>query len=289
MDYQIRHETTFDYEYPVGSSYQSLHLTPREFGRQQVHASSIEVDPVPMHMEHRTDFFGNAVVDVFLRDPHDSLTILAESRVSVGTDENILLDLSPTWEQTAQLARAALTDDAREAGRFCFPSPHIVIDGARDYAAELLEPGKPVLRLAMEITRKIFNDFEYRGGVTDVYTPTPVILESRAGVCQDFAHLGIACLRAWGLPARYVSGYLLTQPAAGEQRLTGADASHAWFSVWCPEFGWVEFDPTNNMQAQNEHITLGWGRDYSDVSPTRGFIHGGGAQTLDVAVDVIPV
>ena len=141
----------------------------------------------------------------------------------------------------------------------------------------------------MELTEQIYTDFEYRGGVTDVYTPIPEVLSSRAGVCQDFAHLGLACLRACGLPARYVSGYLLTQPAEGQPRLTGADASHAWFSVWCPEFGWIDFDPTNNVQAQTEHITLGWGRDYSDVSPTRGHIHGGGNQQLTVAVDVTPI
>jgi transglutaminase-like putative cysteine protease len=152
-----------------------------------------------------------------------------------------------------------------------------------------MTPGKPLLRLAMELTEQIHADFDYRGGVTDIFTPVPSVLEARAGVCQDFAHLGIACLRGWGLPARYVSGYLLTQPPHEQPRLTGADASHAWLSVWCPEFGWVDFDPTNNIQAQTEHITLGWGRDYSDVSPTRGYIRGGGAQQLKVAVDVIPI
>jgi transglutaminase-like putative cysteine protease len=122
-----------------------------------------------------------------------------------------------------------------------------------------------------------------------VYTPVPEVLNARTGVCQDFAHVGIACLRAYGLPASYVSGYLLTRSPVGQPRLTGADASHAWFSVWSPEFGWVDFDPTNNMRPQNEHITLGWGRDYSDVSPTRGFIHGGGGQLLEVVVDVSPI
>jgi transglutaminase-like putative cysteine protease len=163
------------------------------------------------------------------------------------------------------------------------------VNGVHEYSAALFTAGKPVLRLAMELTEQIYRDFEYRGGVTDVYTPVPEVLKARAGVCQDFAHLGLACLRAHGVPARYVSGYLLTHPAEGQPRLTGADASHAWFSVWCAEFGWVDFDPTNNTQTQAEHITLGWGRDYSDVSPTRGFIRGGGQQQLVVAVDVIPI
>ena len=289
MEYQIRHSTRYRYEHPVGSSYQSLHLTPRQFDRQSVETSSIVVSPEPLSAETRTDFFGNRVTDLFIRDPHEELTILAESSVSVRSNDDILLDLSPSWDQTAELARLATTNEAMEAGRFCFPSPQITLSGVHEYSAALFTSGKPLLRLAMELTEQIYRDFQYRGGVTDVYTPVPEVLQARAGVCQDFAHLGLACFRAHGVPARYVSGYLLTQPAQGQPRLTGADASHAWFSVWCPEFGWVDFDPTNNIQTQAEHITLGWGRDYSDVSPTRGFIRGGGQQQLSVAVDVIPM
>ena len=289
MEYRIRHSTQYSYERSVGSSYQSLHLTPREFSHQSVELSEIQVTPRPLNLEHRIDFFGNPVIDLFIRDPHDKLTILADSRVTVRMNEDILLDLSPTWERTAELARHARGDDALDAGRYCFPSPQITLHGVAGYAARVFSPGKPLLRLVMELTEQIYHEFEYRGGVTDVYTPVPEILESRAGVCQDFAHLGIACLRAYGLPARYVSGYLLTQPAEGQPRLTGADASHAWFSVWCPEFGWVDFDPTNNIRARGEHVTLGWGRDYGDVSPTRGFIRGGGSQLLEVAVDVVPI
>lgn len=288
MEYRIRHETHYAYERPVGSSYQSLHLTPRQFVRQSVASATLSVTPEPLTLEQRTDFFGNPVTDLFIRDPHEELSIVAESRVMVLANEDVLLDLSPGWEQAADLARKAATNEAREAGRYCFPSPRITLTGGAGYVADLLSAGKPVLRLAMELTEKIYTEFEYRGGVTDVYTPVSEVLEARAGVCQDFAHLGIACLRACGLAARYVSGYLLTQPPEGQPRLTGADASHAWFSVWCPEFGWVDFDPTNNIQAQTEHITLGWGRDYGDVSPTRGFIRGGGSQKLEVAVDVVP-
>jgi transglutaminase-like putative cysteine protease len=287
--YDIRHVTRYSYEQPVGSSYQSLHLTPREFSRQSVSRTGIEVTPRPLNLERRRDFFGNTVTDLFIRDPHERLTILATSSVIVRTYEDILLDLSPAWEQTAMIARQGATEDALEAGRYCFPSPHVTLTGAYDHFPDVFSQGKPLLRLAMELTERIYEGFEYRGGVTDVYTPVPEVLAARAGVCQDFAHAGIACLRAHGLPARYVSGYLLTQPKDGQSRLTGADASHAWFSVWCPEFGWVDFDPTNNIQAAAEHITLGWGRDYSDVSPTRGFIRGGGTQKLDVAVDVVPV
>jgi len=289
MEYRVRHITRYRYEQLVNSSYQALHLKPRSFERQSVDHASIRISPAPLTLEDRQDYFGNTLTNLFIRDPHTELVIEAEAIVNVSSDEDVLLDLSPAWEQTARLARAASTPEARDAGRFCFPSPHISFDGVRDYVAPMMSPGKPLLRLAMELTAQIFEDFEYRGGVTDVYTPVPEVLSARAGVCQDFAHLGIACLRSCGLPARYVSGYLLTQPAHGQPRLTGADATHAWFSVWCPEFGWVDFDPTNNVRAQTEHVTLGWGRDYSDVSPTRGYIHGGGRQQLDVSVDVTPI
>ncbi len=289
MEYEISHRTRYSYEHPVSTSYQLLHLTPRQFNKQRVVSTQLTVDPSPISLLQRIDYFGNTVTDVVIRDSHNVFAITSQARIDVRADEEILLDLSPPWEQVAEMVRLATKADAWDAGRFCYPSPQISLQQARAYADPLLTAGKPFLRLAMELTESIYNEFDYQGGVTDAYTPVPDVLQARTGVCQDFAHVGIACLRAFGLPARYVSGYLLTQSTNGQPRLTGADASHAWFSVWCPEFGWVDFDPTNNMRAQNEHITLGWGRDFSDVSPTRGFIHGGGKQTLEVAVDVLPV
>lgn len=289
MDYQLTHTTHYHYAHPVGTSHQLLHLTPRQFERQRVLTSSIRIEPEPISLQQRDDYFGNTVTDLVIRDQHSELKIVSEARVAVQADQNILLDLSPPWEQVLEVVRIPTSQDAWDAARFCFPSPHISLEHAREYLAPMLKPGKPLLRLAMELTQRIYEEFDYKGGVTDVYTPVPAVLKARKGVCQDFAHLAIACLRSFGLSARYVSGYLLTRPRSGETHLTGADASHAWFSVWCPEFGWVDFDPTNNMRAQNEHIVLGWGRDYSDVSPTRGFIFGGGEQTLEVAVDVVPL
>lgn len=286
MLYQVTHTTHFRYEQPVAISYQLLHVTPRSFDRQTVLSSRLSVDPIPASLNQRTDYFGNAVTDVFIQERHQELTIENHAEVDVNADQEILLDLSPPWELVAQSMKAPLDDDSRGASKFCFPSPRVAMDCTAQYARESFTPGKAFLRATMEITQRIFEDFEYQGGVTDVYTPVPHILDARAGVCQDFAHLAIACLRSCGLPARYVSGYLLTQSSEGQPRLTGADASHAWFSVWCPEFGWVDFDPTNNLRPQNDHITIGWGRDYGDVSPTRGFIRGGGNQELQVAVDV---
>ncbi len=289
MRYQVSHTTRFRYEQPVSTSYQLLHLTPRSFDKQQVLSIKLSIEPVPVSLQQRSDYFGNPVTDIVIQERHEELIITNLVQVDVNADQEILLELSPAWESIVQLMLEPLDDDARDASKFCFPSPRISIDTVLAYARVSFTPGKPLLRAAMEVTRRIFADFEYQGGVTDIYTPVPHILKARAGVCQDFAHLAIACLRCCGLPARYVSGYLLTRPSEGQPRLTGADASHAWFSVWCPEFGWVDFDPTNNLRPQNEHITIGWGRDYGDVSPTRGYIRGGGAQELHVAVDVRPI
>ena len=289
VQYQVLHKTEFAYARPVASSYQLLHLTPRDTVNQRVLSTNLTVDPIPASFLQRADYFGNTVTDLVIRTEHDSLTITNEASIVVESTENILLDLSPPWELVAEMVAQPQTDDAWDAGRFCFPSPQVTLEHARTYIEPIMAPGKPLLRLAMELTQRIYEDFEYQGGVTDVYTPVPEVLGARQGVCQDFAHIGIACLRAFGLPARYISGYLLNQPISEKPRLTGADASHAWLSLWCPEFGWVDFDPTNNMRAQNEHIVLGWGRDYSDVSPTRGFIHGGGTQQLTVSVDVLPI
>lgn len=287
MRYQIVHRTQYEYARPVGTSYQLLHLTPRAFEKQMVSASQLLIEPAPISCEQREDYFGNPVTDVVIRSRHDTLSITSQAQVDVNADQEILLELSPPWEQVA--ATVHMPDsDAWDAARFCFPSPRISLEGAYRYAEPILTPGAPFLRAVESLSQRIHEDFEYQGGVTDVFTPVAELFEARKGVCQDFAHLAIACLRAFGLPARYVSGYLLTRPPEGQPRLTGADASHAWFSVWCPEFGWVDFDPTNNVRVQNEHITLGWGRDYGDVSPTRGFIHGGGSQQLSVSVEVTP-
>lgn len=287
--YQIVHKTHYEYARPVSSSYQHLHLTPRSFAKQNVISSDLHIEPAPTSNQTRQDYFGNPVTDVVIRSRHDSLEIISRALLDVNADENILLDLSPPWEAVAGAVGDPRSSEAWDAARFCFPSPHVDPREALAYAEPSLSPGTPFLRSVEHITARIYEEFTYKGGVTDVQTPVEEVLQSRAGVCQDFAHLAIASVRAFGLPARYVSGYLLTRPPQGQPRLTGADASHAWISVWCPEFGWIDFDPTNNLRPRDEHITLGWGRDYSDVSPTRGFIHGGGSQQLEVSVDVTPV
>jgi len=288
--YDIRHDTTFIYAQPVSVSHQLLRLAPRESPRQQPLHSHLIVEPAPVMRKTRQDFFGNEITYLTVQVPHDRLTIRSASRVDVQPVDLGLLDLGPTWEEVAAALEPPADRAALEASQFAFESPYVDIDDdVLAFARETFSVGKPFLTAAMELTAAIFRDFQYEGGVTDIWTPVSEILERRRGVCQDFAHLEIAALRSLGLPARYVSGYLLTHSAVGGERLIGADASHAWVAVWCPSLGWVEFDPTNNLMPSDEHIVLAWGRDYGDVSPTTGIIVGGGAHTVEVGVSVEPV
>ena len=195
------------------------------------------------------------------------------------------LHISP--KQIEAVRELLTTEGILHAYEFSFDSPYVAAnDEVSEYAKVSFTPGRPILAAAMDLTSRIFHEFEYRGGVSDVSTPVREVFAMRKGVCQDFAHLQIACLRSLGLAARYVSGYLLTHPPEGKEKLVGSDASHAWLSVWSGSAGWIDFDPTNNLIPGVEHITIGWGRDYGDVSPINGFIVGGGAHQITVAVDV---
>ena len=288
MKYNVNHSTQFNYDLPVISAHQVLRLKPRDMpGRQRLLSHDIELSPQGTEIRQQQDYFGNTVHEVRLHARHDRLYIHSRCQVDVTPRDDILLDLSPPWESVAGDLDVPQSPKLWEAAQFCFPSPHIDVQAARNFARQVAQPGQPLLRLALEINTLIHREFKYVGGVTDVYTQVGDILHNRQGVCQDFAHVGIAALRALGLPARYVSGYILSQnPDA--PALIGAEASHAWLSVFCPEFDWVDFDPTNDQITSDQHITLGWGRDYADVSPTRGSILGGGAQDLSVEVQVRP-
>ncbi len=235
----------------------------------------------------RNDFFGNEITYLTVQMPHSRLKIRSASRVEVQPVDAALLNLGPSWEEVAAELDPPKSKAALDASQFAFASPYIdVDDGVYTFAKQAFKPHQPFLTAVMDLTAKIYHEFVYEGGVTDVWTPVSEVLAKRRGVCQDFAHLEIAALRSLGLPARYMSGYLLTHPPEGKERLVGADASHAWIAVWCPDFGWVEFDPTNNLMPSDEHIALAWGRDYGDVSPTTGIIVGGGAHTVAVGVSV---
>jgi transglutaminase-like putative cysteine protease len=285
--YEIRHKTTFSYDEMVSVSHHVLHLSPRPHPRQQCLETSVRVEPAPAVDSAGTDYFGNPVRYLTVQEPHDRLVVDARSRVDVVPPAEVSLLESLPWESV----RSQLVEEgALQAYEFSFDSPYVVAsDEIEEYARQSFVPDRPILDAAMDLTARIFREFEYRGGVSDVSTPVRDVFAMRKGVCQDFAHLQLACVRSLGLAARYVSGYLLTRPPAGKEKLVGSDASHAWVSVWAGELGWVDFDPTNNMLPGIEHITVGWGRDYGDVSPINGFIVGGGAHRVSVAVDVHPL
>ncbi len=289
MLYEVRHETRFRYGGPVSMSHQLLKLKPRRSSRQNVLASDLDVTPAPSVQRNWSDYFGNDVTFVTVQEPHRELLITSTSRVEVLPGMSIMLDFSPAWEVVAQSMQAPASSEALRASQYSFQSPYVdVHQDLRDFALKTFSSGRPLLEAAMALTSRIHSDFTYQGGVTDVSTPVRQVLEQKSGVCQDFAHLEIACLRSIGLPARYVSGYLMTRPPEGKEKRQGADESHAWLSVWCPELGWVDFDPTNNLIPNVEHVTVAWGRDYGDVSPVSGFIFGGGRHQVHVSVDMVP-
>ncbi len=288
MKYLVTHSTEFNYNLPVISSQQVLRLKPRDmFGRQTLRRHDIALSIPGTDILEIQDYFGNTIHEVRLHTRHEQLRIDSEAEVDVFPRDEILLDLSPAWETVRDAMNVPQTTEHWQAAQFCYPSRHVDSGAALELASQFAVPGMPLLRLVLDINTYIHREFKYTGGVTDVYTEVSEVIEKRVGVCQDFAHVAIAAIRALGLPVRYVSGYILSQ-IEGQPALVGAEASHAWLSVFCPEFGWVDFDPTNDQITSEQHITLGWGRDYADVAPTRGSILGGGKQALNVAVRVRP-
>ena len=289
--YRVVHETHYHYEAMVSLSQQYLHMTPRAFAYQQTESHVIWLDPVIDEGLDGVDFFGNCTRHVALTLPHDHLLVHAESTVAL-LPRLKLAQIGSTlpWETVRDMLGKEKSPATLEACRYLYASPHVALFPELEaYARESYIPGRPQLDAALDLTHRIFDDFEFDSKATDISTPLDQVLRGRRGVCQDFAQLMIGCLRSIGLPARYVSGYILTHPPEGKPRLIGADASHAWVSVFCPALGWVDFDPTNRCLVQHEHITLGWGRDFSDVTPMRGIVLGGGKQELDVQVTVTPL
>ena len=289
--YRVVHETRYTYSSTVALSQQYLHLTPRSFACQHTDSHLVWFDPVVNESREGLDFFGNCVRHVAFTLPHDSLLVHAESTVSLRA-RYTLAQIAGTlpWESVRDMMDKEKSDATLEACRYLYASPHVAwFPELEAYARQSFIPGRPQLDAALDLTHRIFDDFEFDSKATDISTPLEQVLRGRRGVCQDFAQLMIGCLRSIGLPARYVSGYILTHPPEGKPRLIGADASHAWVSVFCPSLGWIDFDPTNRCLVQHEHITLGWGRDFSDVTPMRGIVLGGGKQQLDVQVTVTPL
>jgi transglutaminase-like putative cysteine protease len=285
MKYGVLHETLYSYESPVVLSQQLLHLTPRAVGFQRLGAHRIEVQPAPAETGTRDDYFGNPVTQIMLAAPHASLAVRAESGIEVLA-RGLPAEAGP-WERIRDGLRRG-GEALLEPMQFLYESPHI--EFFRDLAA-YAEPsfgaGRGLLEALLDFMRRVHADFTFDPKATSVSTPLREVLARRRGVCQDYAHFMTGCLRMLGIPARYVSGYILTTPPPGKPRLVGADASHAWVSVWAGA-DWVDLDPTNNMLVGEQHITLAWGRDFSDVTPMRGVILGGGEQELTVRVTVTP-
>jgi transglutaminase-like putative cysteine protease len=287
VKYKVRHATTYRYGKPVDLASHMVHLAPRALPHQKVVASRIVATPEPARVTEREDHFGNGVAWLFLDRPHERFEVTLEATVEVLFPKPPEPAATPPWEQVAAAARqgGAL---AWQAAEFAFDSPMAPADpGAGGYAAASFPPGRPILAGLLDLMGRIRKDFTFRAGVTTISTPVARVLAQRAGVCQDFSHLMIAGLRALGLPARYVSGYLRTKPPPGQPARRGADQSHAWVGAWLgPEFGWVDLDPTNDIVVRDEHVVLAWGRDYGDISPVRGVILGGGHHTVTAAVDL---
>jgi transglutaminase-like putative cysteine protease len=289
MIYNVRHKTTFDYTDAVSVSHHILRLTPREFPGQSCRETEILIDPAPPALQAHHDYFGNQVSVFTLHETHGILTIDSRSELEVVPRDPIDYSGSPEWETVRDAMSRPENESALMASQFIFDSERVSASAElADYARESFTEHRPILEAAMNLTQRIHEDFRFDTKATEVTTPVETFFEKRRGVCQDFAHLQVGCLRSLGLPARYVSGYLRTHPKPGRKRLIGADASHAWCAVWCPVNGWVDFDPTNNCVPSDGHITLAWGRDYNDVCPIHGVLLGGARHTLEVGVDVIP-
>jgi len=290
MIYEIRHRTTYDYESTVSLCHNEARLTPRTSSGQRRLESAIEVAPLPAFRGQHSDFFGNLVDYFAVQEPHESLSIEYTSRVEVFDTVKESKGDDIAWDAFLEQLSSRTYDAVPEVSQFTLQSPHIS-PGADllEFALPSFPAGRPLAEAGHDLMHRIHEEFSFVSGFTTVSTPLARVLEHRRGVCQDFAQLGIGCLRSLGLPARYVSGYIETLPPAGQERLVGADASHAWFSLFHPNRGWLDFDPTNDQRPSGKHIVLSYGRDFSDISPLKGVMLGSGGHELDVAVDVVPV
>jgi transglutaminase-like putative cysteine protease len=290
MRYRVRHQTVYRYGGDVAHSHQLLHLRPRDLANQVCHSRSITLDPVPSMRLEDIDAFGNFVTRLEYDLPHDRLEVLAELGVDVSAPRDAADTESAAWEQVRDALNYSgqpMTAVDLDACRFRMESSYVRVKHTfSDYAAECFVQGRPLLLGAESLMHKIHRDFRYAPGTTNISTSVIETFTARRGVCQDFAHIMLACLRSRGLAARYVSGYLRTTPPGSDAALLGADASHAWVSVFCPPFGWIDLDPTNDVRVGTDHIVIAWGRDFGDVSPLRGVIVGGGKHRLSVRVSV---
>ena len=287
MKLRVVHRTSYTYSETVTTSHHEARLTPRDHENQRTLSHELEITPAPAVRRRRFDYFGNRTLHFHLSEPHKSLSVAVTTIVELRPPRPLELQRTPPWEEVRDRLRRDRRRDVLDAYQLAFESPHVVFTPELTaYAAPSFAAGRPILEAARDLTARIHADFAYDTRATTISTTIAQILDARRGVCQDFAHLMVGCLRAVGLSARYVSGYLRTRPPPGQPRLVGADASHAWAAVWVPELGWVDFDPTNDLMPGADHVTAAYGRDFSDVTPIRGIILGGGAHSYSVSVDV---
>jgi transglutaminase-like putative cysteine protease len=290
LRYRVVHQTSYKYSSMVTSSRQIAHLGPRETSWQQVISHELTVKPGATERIEGTDYFGNHMVSLFVDEPHQTLTVQAESEVVVSRYAPLPGAASPPWEEALGEKGEWGPGTDLEIESYRIPSPAVpLLASARAYAAPSFTPGRPWLAALVDLTQRIRKEFVYDPKATTITTSVEEVLETKRGVCQDYAHLMLSCLRTLGIPARYVSGYVLNRSRADGTRLTGADASHAWVAAHCPALGWVAFDPTNGKIADIEFVTLGWGREFLDVTPLRGVVLGTASQQLSVAVSVTPI
>lgn len=300
--YRITHITRYRYDAPASLCYNEVRMLPRTFRhplfQQQCTESQVIVEPAWGDHRDRTDFFGNRVLYYAIRQPHEVMSITVVSQVQIvpqpGSQAASLADevrataaQGPPWEHVRRQLHEDRTSVDMEARQFCMASPMIpTLPEVAKFAARSFPAGRPLVASILHLMARIYHDFDFVSGATTVATPLHEVLHKRRGVCQDFTHLMVACLRSQGLAARYVSGYIETLPPSGQERLQGTDASHAWCSVYVPDVGWLDFDPTNNLIPTDQHIVVGWGRDFGDVTPLKGVFFGDGKHELDVSVDV---
>lgn len=288
MRYRVTHTTRYEYADSVGQSCHEARLLPRACPGQTLLGSRLEISPRESDFRVRQDFFGNAVAYFTIPEPHQSFTVTAVSEIELSARAP-QLDLRPGqhWEAVRETLRLERGEVALHARQYLLDSPFIA--ASRDlaaYAGPSFHPGRPLVEAVHDLMQRIHRDFVFDPEFTTLATPLATVLEHKRGVCQDFAQLAIGCIRSLGLAARYVSGYIETLPPPGGHKLVGADASHAWFSVFLPEAGWMDFDPTNNQVPADQHITVAWGRDYGDVAPLKGVIFGGRNHEMQVSVEV---
>lgn len=289
--YDIMHQTQYRYSEPVPICQNELRMRPQALPGLQCQSCTIDIRPRPETLFSYVDYFGNGVDSFAIESPHQSLTVVVRSRVSVTGRSDADLGPGPAWRDLIAAVKSGDDSDHMAAGEFTFASRRIDLrETYAAYARPIFESEPLLIKAVAELTRLIRHEFKYDPAATGVDTTTEEAFKLKAGVCQDFSHIELACLRSLGIPARYVSGYLRTNPPPGQPRLVGADQSHAWISVYAgTEIGWVDFDPTNACRTGIDHVPVCVGRDYDDISPMRGIVLGGGTTTLSVNVDVAPV